>query len=244
MADLPKDRVTPAPPFTYTGVDYFGPYLVKEGRKEVKRYRSLFTCLVSRAVHIENTCSLDTDSFIHALRHFIARRGPVREIRCDNGMNFVGAQRELSQAIEEMDHDQIQEKLRKEGTNWIFNPPAASHMDGVWERQIRIIRKVLSTLLQEHGNRLDDESLRTLLCEVEAIMNYRPLTFTSSDPDDLNPLTPNHLLTMKTSIVLPPPGNFQCSAVYMRCRWRRVQYLASLFWSRWKKEYLVTLQKR
>ena len=166
-------------------------------------------------MHIETTCSLDTVSFIHALRCFIARCGPVREIRCDNGTNFIGAQRELSQAMQEMDHDQIQDKLDKEGTDWIFNPPVASHMGGVWERQIRTIRKVLS-------NRLDDESLRTLLCKVEAIMNSRPLMFTWSDPDDLNPLTPNHLLTMKTGIVLSPPEIFQCSDVYMCCRWCRV----------------------
>ena len=88
MADLPKDRLTPAPPFTYVGVDYFGPYVTKEGLKERKRYGALFTCLVSRAVHIEVAHSLDTDSFFHALRRFIARRAQVREIRSDNGNQF------------------------------------------------------------------------------------------------------------------------------------------------------------
>lgn len=244
MADLPKDRVTSAPPFTYTGVDYFGPYVVKEGRKELKRYGCLFTCLASRAVHIETANSLETDSFIQALRRFIARRGPVREIRSDNGSNFVGATNELQQAIGEMDNDQIRSRLHQEGTEWIFNPPSASHMGGIWERQIRTTRKVLTVLLHEHGTRLDDESFRTLLCEVEAIINSRPLTFASSDPDDFNPLSPSNLLTMKTSVVLPPPGVFQRADVYMRRRWRRVQYLANLFWTRWKREYLLTLQQR
>ena len=244
MADLPKDRVTPAPPFTYTGVDYFGPYVVKEGRKELKRYGCLFTCLASRAVHIETANSLETDSFIQALRRFIARRGPIREIRSDNGTNFVGANTELQQAVHEMDNEQIRRRLHKEGTDWIFNPPSGSHMGGIWERQIRTTRKVLTVLLHEHGSRLDDESFRTLLCEVEAIINSRPLTFASSDPDDFNPLTPNNLLTMKTSVVLPPPGVFQRADVYMKRRWRRVQYLANLFWTRWKKEYLLTLQQR
>ncbi|KAK3716446.1 hypothetical protein QZH41_007055 [Actinostola sp. cb2023] len=188
MADLPKERVTPAPPFTFTGVDYFGPYIIKTGRKEVKRYGALFTCLASRAVHIEIANSLETDSFIQALRRFIARRGPVRTIRSDNGTNFVGAQAELRQAIKEMDHGQIRDKLRKQEIDWIFNPPAASHMGGVWERQIQTTRKVLAGLLQEHGNRLDDESLRTLMCEVEAVINSRPLTFISNDIDDLEPL--------------------------------------------------------
>ena len=244
MADLPKDRVTPAPPFTYTGVDYFGPYMIKEGRKELKRYGCLFTCLASRAVHIETANSLETDSFIQALRRFIARRGPIREIWSDNGTNFVGAKAELQQAVDEMDNEQIRSRLHQEGTDWIFNPPSGSHMGGIWERQIRTTRKVLTVLLREHGSRLDDESFRTLLCEVEAIINSRPLTFASSDPDDLDPLSPSNLLTMKTSVVLPPAGVFQRADVYMRRRWWRVQYLANLFWTRWKREYLPTLQER
>ena len=218
--------------------------MIKEGRKELERYGCLFTCLPSRAVHIETANSLETDSFIQALRRFIARRGPVREIRSDNGSNFVGATNELRQAIDEMDNDLIGSKLRQEGADWIFNPPSASHMGGVWERQIRTTRKVLTVLLHEHGTRLDDESFRTLLCEVEAIINSRPLTFASGDPDDLNPLSPSNLLTMKTSVILPPPGVFQRTDVYMRKRWRRVQYLANLFSTRWKREYLLTLQQR
>lgn len=244
MADLPKDKVTSGLPFTYVGVDFFGPFMIKEGRKELKRYGCLFTCLPSRVVHIETANSLETDSFIQALRRFIARRGPIREIRGDNGSNFVGATNELRQAINEMDNDLIRSKLRQEGTDWIFNPPSASHMGGVWERQIRTTRKVLTVLLHEYGTRLDDESSRTLLCDVEAIINSRPLTFASSDPEYLNPLSPSNLLTMKTSVILPPPGVFQRTDVYMRKRWRRVQYLANLFWTRWKREYLLTLQQR
>lgn len=244
MADLPKDRLTPAPPFTYVGVDYFGPFTTKQGRKEHKRYGALFTCLVSRAVHIEIANSLETDSFLNALRRFIARRGPVREIRCDNGTNFVGAERELREALKEMNHDELTEKLRQQQIDWKFNPPAASHMGGVWERQIRTVRRILATLLHEHTGRLDDESLHTLLCEVESIINSRPLTVISSDVKDPLPLSPSQILTMKTSVVLPPPGQFQHNDVYMRRRWRRVQYLCNLFWSRWKKEYLPTLQQR
>ena len=134
MADLPEDRLTPAPPFSYVGVDYFGPCATKDSRKEHKRYAALFTCLVSRALHIEVAHSLETDSFLHALRRFIARRGPVREIRSDNATNFVRARRELREAINEMDQKEITEKLRQQNIDWTFNPPAASHMGGVWER--------------------------------------------------------------------------------------------------------------
>ena len=133
MADLPLDRLTAAPPFTYVGIDYFGPYIIKDGRKECKRYGALFTCLVSRAVHIEIAHSLEIDCFLNALRCFIARRGPVREIRCDNGTHFVSARRELRKAIKEMDHNEITEKLWQRQIDWKFNPPAASHMGRVWE---------------------------------------------------------------------------------------------------------------
>lgn len=137
MADLPEDQVTPALPFTYVGVDYFGPYVTKEGRKERKRYGALFTCLISRAGHIEVAHSLEIDCFLNVLRRFITRHGPVHEIRSDNGTNFVGAKRELSQAVNKMDHKEITEKLCQQQIDWKFNPPAASHMGGVWERQIR-----------------------------------------------------------------------------------------------------------
>ena len=244
MADLPPDRGSMAPPFTYTGVDFFGPFMIKQGRKEMKQYGAIFTCLASRAVHIETAKSLDTDSFINALRRFIARRGPVRQIRSDNGTNFVGAVRELRDALAEMKDDVIKQMLLKQNIEWIFNPPAASHFGGVWERQIRTVRKVLTQLSKEFGDQLDDESFRTLMCEVEAIVNSRPLTSVSTDPDDMNALTPSHLLTMKSNVVLPPPGIFQRADIYMRKRWRRVQYLANLFWTRWKREYLLTLQPR
>ena len=139
MSDLPPDRGSMAPPFTYTAVDYFGPFIIKQGRKEVKQYGALFTCLASRAIHIETTRSLDTDSFINALRRFLARRGPVQQIRSDNGTNFVGAYRELRAALAEMEDGTIKQTLVEMGIEWIFNPPAESHMGGIWERQIRTV---------------------------------------------------------------------------------------------------------
>ena len=102
MADLPLDQSDPAPPFTFSAVDYFGPWLIKEGRREVKRYGVLFTCMASRAVHLERANSLDTSSFINALCRFICRRGPVRQLRSDQGSNFVGAKRELKEAVAEL----------------------------------------------------------------------------------------------------------------------------------------------
>ena len=133
MADLPKVRCLQVPPFTHWVVDMFGPYTIRERRSDLKRYCALFT---SRAVHIEVTNALDTDSFIHALRRFIARWGPVRSIRSDNGTNFDGAANELRKALDEMNHEQVKHYLQINGSDWITwgnNPHAASHMGGISE---------------------------------------------------------------------------------------------------------------
>ena len=244
MADLPKSRLEEAPPFTYCAVDCFGPWYVKQGRSEVKRYGVLFTCMASRAVHIEIAHSMNADSFIQALRRFISRRGTIRELRSDRGTNFIGAESELERAFDEMD-DKVKTELLKEGIDWIKNPATASNFGGVWERQIRSVRNVMNALIKQHGRQLDDESLRTFVCEAEAIVNSRPLTVeTLSDPLSSLPLTPNALLTGKSKLILPPPGKFQNEDVYCRRRWRRVQHISNEFWTRWKKEYLQNLQAR
>ena len=242
MADLPEDRISCAePPFTCCGADMFGPFIVKEGRKELKRYGAIFTCYSCRGVHIETTTSMDTDSFILALRRFISRRGPVRSIRSDNGGNFVGVEEEMKKGLLEMDHSRIKAFLLKHSCDWIEwqkNPPESSHMGGVWERQIRTVRNVLQSLLKDIPGKLDDESLRTLLVEVEAIVNSRPLAVDNLNDETVDPLTPNHLLTMKSKVVLPPPGVFQREDMYCRKRWRAVQHLANEFWQRFSKEYV------
>ena len=241
MGDLPKDRITPdEAPFTRVGVDYFGPFLVKRARSELKRYGCIFTCLATRAIHIEVSHTLETDSFINALQRFIARRGEPVEIRSDNGTNFIGAQLELRRALEQWNQAQIHEFLRKREIKWIYNPPGASHMGGAWERQIRTVRSVLRGLLPLQV--LDDEGLSTLMCIVEGIVNGRPITRISDDPKDLTPLTPNHLLLLRSGPTLPS-GMFVKQDLYRR-RWRQVQYMADVFWKRWLSEYLPTLQVR
>ena len=118
-------------------------------------------------------------------------------------------------------------------------------MGGSWERQIRTFRSVLAPLLEECGSQLNDESFRTLMKEVQAIVNSRPLSLNDmSSPDSAEPLTPNHLLTMKSKVLMPPPGVFVREDIYLRKRWRRVQHLANVFWERWRKEFLQTLQLR
>ena len=240
-ADLPLDRVTPhEPAFTSVGVDYFGPFAVKRGRGREKRYGCLFTCLTTRAVHVETADTLDTDSFINCLYRFMARRGEPRLIRSDNGTNFVGAERELRKEMEAWNKDRIQEVMSRRGIRWMFNPPAASHMGGVWERQIRSVRRILFTIMTEQVP--TSEMLTTLLVVAEGIINNRPLTPASDDPNDLEPLTPNHLLIHRPASA--PPGLFNEDDLHSRRKWRQVQYLADVFWKRWTQEYLLTLRQR
>ena len=143
MAPLPSARVALTdPPFTYVGVDYFGPLFVKQGRSQVKHYGCLFTCLTMRAVHIETVHTLKADSFICAYQCFVSHRGKPKEIHSNNSTNFTDAARELREALERLDQAKIYNSLRSNDVQWSFNPPEASHQGGIWERMIRSVRKI------------------------------------------------------------------------------------------------------
>ena len=241
MADLPPERLEPnKPPFSYIGLDCFGPIYVKLGRAEVERYGCIFTCLNTRAIHIEKLEDVSTDSFINGLRRFICWRGKPEKIWCDNGTNFKGAEAELKRSLKSLNQNEITSYCSKLETEWKFIPPGASHMGGIWERMIRTIRKIFLSLLS--STRLLDETLETTFCEIESIINGRPLTKISDDIDDPTPLTPNHLLLLREGYTIPA-GKFEGRNLY-RKRWQQVQHLAEQFWRRWLKEYLPELQHR
>ncbi|KAL2093037.1 hypothetical protein ACEWY4_010349 [Coilia grayii] len=221
MADLPVERVVPdLPAFTNVGVDYFAPVEVKKGRGRVKRYGVLFTCLPSRAVDLEVAYALYTYSCINAMWRFMCRRGQISHLISDNGTNFIRAERELREAVSNLDHSKIQHALLPNGLTWTFNPPAGSHHGGVWERLIRLVKRVLSSTLRLQT--LDDESFHTVLFEAEAILNSCPITKASENVNDLEALTPNHVLLLNTKPLLPP-GLFQRDDLYLKRRWRQVQ---------------------
>ena len=236
-------------PFAAVGIDYFGPLYVHAGpltrsmRKNPKlhkRYGCIFTCLRYRAVHIELASDLTTDSFINAVTRFVARRGPPRVIYSDNGSNFRGAETDVVQALKAWDQERIGRELLRRDIQWYFNPPAASHQGGVWERLIRSVRKILHAMIGEHL--VNEETLVTFLVEVEKILNSRPITRVSSDPSDLEPLTPNHILLLRHN-PCSAPSEFEDSEKF-QARWKHVHILANEFWARWVKEYLPMLQER
>ena len=243
MADLPPVRCTVAPAaFSHVGTDLFGPFLSKVGRAHAKRYICVYVCMSVRAVHFEVLESLSTDSFINGFVRFSSRRGYPKSVRSDNGTGLVGARSELASALKELDRNKIIQAARRHEVQWTFTPPHNSQAAGSWERQIRTARKVLSALLSRTPVALTDEILTTLFCEVECIMNSRPITKCGSSIHDAMPLTPNHFLMAKGNFPLAWTPVHRADA--FKKRWRQVQLLADTFWKRWLREYLPELQRR
>ncbi|KAL0832560.1 hypothetical protein ABMA28_000762 [Loxostege sticticalis] len=242
MGDLPPARMTHhRRAFTHCGIDYFGPMEVTIGRRREKRWGVVLTCLTTRAIHLELAASLSADSAILALRRFIARRGQPEVIYSDRGTNFVGANRELQNALKEMDFHKFEDAAVTRGIKWSFISPASPHMGGCWERLVRSTKTALRSTLKERAPR--EEILQTLLAEIEAMINSRPLTHVAVDPRDPVALTPNHLL-LGTASNTTRLGTFSERDLCTKKQWRIVQALADLFWRRWIKEYLSTLQTR
>nr|XP_041630523.1 uncharacterized protein LOC121501956 [Drosophila kikkawai] len=193
MAPLPEDRLEAGGwPFKYTGLDYFGPLLVTVARHREKRWVALFTCLTTRAIHLELAHDLSTDSCIIAIRNFVCRRGPVHRLRSDNGKNFVGADREARRFGDVFETERIQSELSSRSIEWVFNCPSNPSEGGVWERMVQCVKRVLRHTLKEVAPR--DHVLESLLIEAENVVNSRPLTHLPVDADQEAPLTPNDLL--------------------------------------------------
>lgn len=249
MADLPSVRVRQYPPFTYVGVDMFGHWAIvtrktRGGSANSKRWAIMFTCLSSRASHIEVVEDMSSSAFINALRRFISIRGKVAEFRSDRGTNFVGSTDALGIDAVNVEDQPLRKFLSKNGCCWIFNTPYSSHMGGVWERVIGLARRILDAILLKQPKRqLTHDVLVTLMAEVTAILNNRPLVPVSTDPSNPLILTPNMLLTQKTEADLPPFHELDVRDMYVSS-WKQVQVLAQQFWKRWHNEYLQLLQQR
>ncbi|MGH0181996.1 UNVERIFIED_CONTAM: hypothetical protein FKN15_010817 [Acipenser sinensis] len=241
MADLPPARLRLyKPPFWSTGVDCFGPFTIKIGRRTEKRWGIIFKCLTTCCVHLDLLENLDTDAFLMAFRRFISRRGKPFEILSDRGTNFHGGDNELQEAIVSMEPS-LKQQLADQKVTFRFNPPNAPHFGGTWEREIKSVKNALRVVL---GDRTVTEPvLCTVLIEVEGILNSKPLGYVSSDVADLDPITPNVLLMGRRDASLPQviyPSN----DLLGRRRWRHSQILADHFWANFVRHYLPDLQVR
>ena len=152
----------------------------------------------------------------------------------------MSSNRELKEALRELNQGKTQKALLQEEIKWTFNPPHGAHDGGVWERLIQQVKRALYSVLKQQT--LDDETLQTAMCEAEAILNDRPITPSSDDPNDIEAPTPNHILQLKGKPIMPP-GLFRKEDSYTRKRWRQVQYITDMFWKRWVKEYLTRSAK-
>ena len=230
-------------PFTYTGVDYFGPMTVSNKRRQEKRYGVVFTCLTTRAIHLELATSLTTDACMMATQRFTGRRGRPKEMYSDNGTNFRGASSELAAAFKEMNKADLCEKLAMKEILWKFSPPSSPYFGGCWERLIRSVKTSLRAILHEHSPK--EETLLTFLIEVEAVLNSRPLTHVPLDHEDDVVLNPNCFLLGSNSVTC---GAANLTSVVsqgnLRKQWKVAQQMADRFWTRWVREYAPTLTKR
>ncbi|XP_046145012.1 uncharacterized protein LOC123988552 [Osmia bicornis bicornis] len=249
MGNLPEARVTESRPFTNTGVDYCGPFYIKErrhrNRTRVKVYVAVFVCLAVKAVHLELVSDLTTEAFLAALRRFIARRGLCKNLYSDNGTNFVGACnefREIHELLKSDDHTQkVKTFLASRFIEWSFIPPHAPHFGGLWEAAVKAFKHHLTRVIGTELNTFED--LNTLIIEIEAILNSRPLTPISTDANDLLALTPGHFL-IGDSLTSLRERDFTDTPANRLSSWQHVQQMRQHFWNRWHREYLNELTQR
>ena len=241
MAPLPQNRLTTSlRAFTKTAVDFGGPFMTMQGRgrPRQKRYLCLFTCLASRAIHLEMAYGLDVDSFVNALSRMINRRGIPEEMLSDNGTNFVAANKELCELYKD---PKTKSAVADKGIKWTFNPPYAPHFGGVFEIMIKSAKRAITAILK--NAEVNDEELMTAFCGAEALINSRPLTYQSASVKDNIPLTPNHFLHGQVG------GQFAPEVIdevgfNPKKRWRRIQELVRHFWNRWLQEWVPSLSPR
>jgi hypothetical protein len=250
MGDLPASRVTPGRPFTCTGVDYAGPYILKNGHgrtnRTIKGYIVvIFICLTTRAVHIELVCDCTSSTFLNALKRFMSRRGKVLHIYSDNGTNFSGANRELKELhnLFKSEHfaANVVEPLTNDEIHWHFIPPRSPHMGGLWEAAVKSTKGHLKRVLGK--TILNYEEMYTLLTMIEACLNSRPLAPLSNDPSDFEPLTPGHFLIGGPLHTAAEPDVTELPSNRLS-RYQLIERLRQHFWKRWSKEILHQFQQR
>lgn len=242
MADLPKCRVSITRPFLNVGIDFCGPFLLKDRLTKhyntIKSYVCLFVCLSTKAIHLEITTSLSTNAFMDCLRRFFARRGISTTIYSDNGSNFIGAKAEIRKLLN--NNCTLQDHLSSLKINWKMIPPKAPHFGGIWEAGVKSAKYHLKRVLSNVP--LTFEQFNTIICQIEACLNSRPISPLPSTPNDLQPLTPSHFLIGAKLTSLPEDATeipMNRLNIY-----RRQQQIQQNFWKRWYKEYISELQQR
>ena len=246
MGSLPKPRVNFTSAFEHTGIDYAGPLTIKAypGRckKFLKSYIAVFICLCTKAIHVELVSDLSSQSFLAAFKRFSARRGRCYRLYSDNGTNFVGASKILLNDVK------IAEQTWKSdidfnslGTEWHFIPPSSPHFGGLWEAGVKSIKSHLKKTIGT--SILTFEEMNTVLVQIEAVLNSRPLCSFSKTSDEFNVITPAHFMIGKP-LIAPPEQRFELDGKSPLQRWKHIQSTYQRFATLWKRDYLQNLQSR
>lgn len=240
---LPSMRVTDAHPFQICGIDYTGAMHVKDGGTWNKTYVCLFTCAVSRAIHLELVPDNSTEAFLFALRRFIGRRGIPQSILTDNSTTFISAAENLKRLY---NHPSVKNFVADRKISWEFIPKRAPWFGGYWERMISLTKTALKKSIGR--NSISSDELRTLLVEIESILNDRPLTYASSDVEDSPAITPSQLMygrRLDSSINYPIQEldeDYESDEMLNK-RQKRCARIIQAFWLRWRSEYLTSLRE-
>ncbi|XP_046811888.1 uncharacterized protein LOC111690105 [Lucilia cuprina] len=245
MAALPPERCSFSLPFTYAGVDFAGPFQIKSGNLRnspyMKGYACIFVCFSTKAIHLEACSSLSSDAFLAAFARFTGRRGLPKRLMSDNGTNFLGASRSLrkeSLLFLRKSAEDISKKYAVHGFEWKFIPPSAPHMGGLWEAGVKSFKIHFQKIA---GNqKFNFEEFSTLLTRIESVLNSRPLSPMSEDPEDLQALTPGHFLRGAPLMFAPELPSENLSIIN---RWERLKAFHHRLSQRWKTEYLHELHK-
>ena len=244
MAALPDFRVNAAAPFEKTALDLAGPFLVKmNGRANHKVWVTIFTCCVTRAVHVEIVYRMDADALINAITRFSSRRPGVSSFLSDRGTNLIGAEAVLRKEMENW-RNKSANRLLEKGLMWTFIPAGTPHFGGVHERMVGLLKRHLTSATR--GDVLHVDTFNTIVIEIEGILNRRPLTPMSTDPDDTEVITPAHILYPATfshssATIIPKDPDSDSD---MRSAWRQAQSRINAFWKVWSTEYLALLHPR
>lgn len=250
MGDLPDYRVQPTFPFNRTGLDFAGPFKIRANHKirnaqVMKGYVCVFVCMSTRALHLEVVSDLTSEAFLGALQRFVSRRGLVEHLYSDNATNFEGANNELQRLAELFRNEQHQQGLEafctQRGIKWSFIPPRSPHFGGIWEAGVKSVKLHLKRILAEHN--LSYEQFSTVLAQIEAILNSRPLIPVSDDPSDVRAITPAHFLIGREFQAIPEPSYEEIPAGRLS-KWQFLQDLKQKFWKLWMTHYLHELQQR
>lgn len=247
MGQLPKLRVSPNRPFLNCGVDFAGPFDLKRFRgrcqSTTKGYFAIFVCFATKAVHLEVVTDLSTSAFVASYRRFIGRRGLVKNLHSDCGSNFIGAKTIITRSMAELEtqwHEEMAKELSVFQTSWHYNPPGTPHFGGLWEAGVKSVKYHLKRIIGK--TRLTYDEFETVLIQIEACLNSRPLCEVRNDTDEMV-ITPGHFLIHDNLLALPD-NNRDSEKWSYADRWNLLQKIVQDFWKIWSLEYLNTVRQR